>query len=171
MHIVKIHATAFVHPAAIVCGDVTLGARASVWPTAVLRGDSAPIIIGADSNVQDGTVVHVDEGVPATLGERVAVGHRAIIHGATVADDCLIAMGAILLNHVVVGRGSVVGAGAVCTEGMEIPPDSVVLGVPARVVRKTTAAMRERTARTVANYLGMQERYRRGEFPAIRAEP
>jgi carbonic anhydrase/acetyltransferase-like protein (isoleucine patch superfamily) len=162
-----IHPTAFVHPAAFVCGDVTLGARASVWPTAVLRGDSAAIVIGADSNVQDGTVIHVDPGVPATVGARVAIGHRAIVHGATVEDDCLIGMGSILLNRVVVGRGSIIGAGALCPEGMRVPPNSLVLGVPGRVVRETTEAERERIGHTVASYLALQERHRAGEFPAV----
>ncbi len=106
--------TAFIHPAAIVTGDVTLGARVSVWPTAVIRGDSDSITIGDDSNVQDGTIIHVDDGVPTHIGNRVAIGHRAIVHGATIEDDCLIAMGAILLNGVHVGTGSIVGAGAVC---------------------------------------------------------
>ena len=156
---------AFIHPNAIVCGDVTLGAHASVWPTAVVRGDTAAIVIGESSNIQDGTIVHVDQGVPTTIGARVAIGHRAIIHGCTIEDDCLIAMGAVLLNRVVVGRGSIVGAGAVCTEGMVIPPNSVVLGVPGKVVRPTTAEMRERIARTVRSYLDLQERHRRGEFP------
>jgi carbonic anhydrase/acetyltransferase-like protein (isoleucine patch superfamily) len=164
-----IHPTAFVHPAALVYGDVTLGARASVWPTAVLRGDTAPIVVGAESNVQDGTVIHVDAGVPATVGARVGIGHRAIVHGATVEDDCLIGMGAILLNGVVVGRGSIVGAGAVCPEGMRVPPNSLVLGVPARVVRATTDEERQRIARTVASYLALQERHRGGEFPAAPA--
>jgi carbonic anhydrase/acetyltransferase-like protein (isoleucine patch superfamily) len=156
---------AYVHPAAILCGDVTLGARASVWPAAVLRGDTAPIVVGEDSNVQDGAVLHVDPGVPVTIGTRVAVGHRAIVHGATVHDDCLIGMGAILLNRVVVGSGSIVGAGALCPEGMEVPPDSVVLGVPARVVRATTDAERGRIRRTVESYLSLQQRHRAGEFP------
>ena len=160
-----IHPTAFVHPDAFVCGDVTLGARVSIWPFAVVRGDTAPITIGEDSNVQDGTVVHVDHDVPATIGRRVAVGHRAIIHGATVGDDCLIAMGAVLLNRVVVGEGSIVGAGAVCAEGLRIPPGSVVLGVPAKVVKLVTSEMRSRIARTVASYLELQEHHRRGEFP------
>ena len=155
----------YVHPAAIVCGDVTLGAGASVWPTAVVRGDSAPIVIGAGTNVQDGAVIHVDAGVPCTIGERVAIGHRAIVHGATVDDDCLIGMGAIILNRVHVGTGSIVGAGALCTEGMVVPPGSLVLGVPGRVVRQTTTAERERIARTVASYLTLQERHRAGEFP------
>lgn len=164
-----IHSDAYVHPAAIVCGNVTLGPRVSVWPTAVLRGDTDAIVIGADSNVQDGTIVHVDHGVPCTIGARVAIGHRAIIHGATIADDCLIAMGAVLLNGVSVGRGSIVGAGAVCTEGMEIPPDSLVLGVPGRIVRQTTPAERERIARTVRSYLELQVAHRRGDFPVYRA--
>jgi carbonic anhydrase/acetyltransferase-like protein (isoleucine patch superfamily) len=166
----RIDPSAYIHPAAVVCGDVTLGARVSVWATAVLRGDSAPITIGADSNVQDGTIVHTDEGAPAIIGERVAIGHRAIIHGAQVASDCLIAMGAVLLNFVRVGSGSLVGAGAVCTERMEIPPNSLVLGVPARVIRSTTAEMRERIRHTVESYLELQERHRRGEYPTYGKE-
>ena len=161
----SIDPTAFIHPLAFVCGDVTLGARASVWPTAVVRGDTAPITIGDESNVQDGTIVHVDHGVPCTIGARVAIGHRAIVHGATVEDECLIAMGAVLLNRVHVGRGSIVGAGAICKEGFVIPPDSLVLGTPARIVRATTAADRERIRRTVASYLDLQQRHARGEFP------
>jgi carbonic anhydrase/acetyltransferase-like protein (isoleucine patch superfamily) len=172
-----IHPRAFIHPLAIVCGDVTLGPRVSVWPTAVIRGDTAPVVIGESSNVQDGTIIHVDPGVPTTIGARVAIGHRAIVHGATIGDDCLIAMGAVVLNHVTVGSGSIVGAGAVCTEGTEIPPNSLVLGVPGKVVRPTTPEMRERIARTVAAYVELQERHRRGEFPVhdpmrgVMAEP
>ena len=159
-----IHPTAYVHPAAHVIGYVSLGARASVWPTAVLRGDSAPIVVGDDSNVQDGAVLHVDRGVPCTLGRRVAVGHRAVVHGATVHDDCLIGMGAILLNRVVVGSGSIVGAGAVCTEGMVIPPNSLVVGVPGRVIRETTEHERARIARTVESYLVLQDEHRTGTY-------
>jgi carbonic anhydrase/acetyltransferase-like protein (isoleucine patch superfamily) len=161
-----IHPTAFIHPLAFVCGAVTLGARVSIWPTAVVRADTAEIEIGEESNVQDGTVIHVDAGVPARIARRVAIGHRAIVHGATVEEGSLIGMGAILLNRVVVGRGSIVGAGAVCREGMIVPPDSLVLGVPGRVVRGTTAEERERIRHTVDAYLAMQERHRGGEFPA-----
>jgi carbonic anhydrase/acetyltransferase-like protein (isoleucine patch superfamily) len=157
-----IHPTAYVHPAAVVTGDVTLGARVSVWPTAVIRGDTDRIIIGPETNVQDGTIVHVDHGVPTMIGARVGIGHRAIVHGATIEDDVLIAMGAVLLNHVHVGTGSIVGAGAVCTEGMRIPPNSLVLGVPARVVRETTEAERDRIRKTVESYLQLQEEYRQG---------
>jgi carbonic anhydrase/acetyltransferase-like protein (isoleucine patch superfamily) len=160
----SIHPTAFIHPLAYVAGDVTLGARVSVWPTAVIRGDSDTITIGDDSNVQDGTVVHVDDGVPTTIGKRVAIGHRAIIHGSTVEDDCLIAMGAILLNGVRVGTGSIVGAGAMCPEGMQIPPNSLVIGLPARVVRSTTDAERDRIRKTVAAYVELQVQHRAGAF-------
>ncbi|HXT16334.1 MAG TPA: gamma carbonic anhydrase family protein [Gemmatimonadaceae bacterium] len=155
--------SAYIHPSAIVTGNVTLGRRVSVWPTAVIRGDSDTIEIGDDSNVQDGTVVHVDHGVPTRVGKRVAIGHRAIVHGATVEDDCLIAMGAILLNGVHVGSGSIVGAGAVCREGMKIPPNSLVLGVPGRVARETTAEERDRIRRTVESYLELQQQYKEGK--------
>ena len=158
----KIDPTAFVHEKAIVLGDVTLGARVSVWPTAVIRGDSDAITIGDDSNVQDGTIIHVDHGVPTKIGKRVAIGHRAIVHGSTVEDDCLIAMGAILLNGVHVGTGSIVGAGAMCPEGMQIPPNSLAIGIPARVVRETTDAERERLKHTVESYLQLQKKYAKG---------
>ena len=161
----NVHPAAFVHPLAAVLGDVTLGAGASVWPFAVLRGDPDRIVIGAESNVQDGAVVHVDRGVPATLGARVSVGHRAIVHGATVEDDCLVGMAAVLLNGVVVGRGSIVAAGAVVPEGAVIPPGSLVLGVPGVVRRPTRADEQARIARTVASYVALQDAYRRGEFP------
>jgi carbonic anhydrase/acetyltransferase-like protein (isoleucine patch superfamily) len=164
----SIDPTAFIHPDAIVCGDVTLGARVSVWPTAVIRGDTGRIVIGDESNVQDGSVIHVDYGVPTTIGRRVAIGHRAIVHGSTVEDDCLIAMGAILLNGVQIGSGSIVGAGAVCREGLIVPSNSLLLGVPARIIRETTAAERERITRTIESYLTLQQSHRRGEYPRVR---
>ena len=156
--------TAFIHPEAFVCGDVTLGARASVWPSAVIRADSAPITVGDSSNVQDGVIIHVDPGLPCTIGARVTIGHRAMVHGATVEDDCLIGIGAIVLNGVVVGRGSLVGAGALCSEGMVIPPNSLVLGVPAKVVREVDDRLRTRIAAGVDAYVSLSERHRRGEF-------
>lgn len=164
----SIDPSVFIHPLAAVIGNVTLGARVSVWPTAVIRADSAPISIGADTNVQDGAVLHVDKGFPMVIGARVSIGHRAVLHGATVEDDCLIAMGAILLNGVVVGAGSLVGAGAVCREGMRIPPRSVVLGVPARVARDATSEITARIRRTMESYLSLQEEYRAGKYPLIR---
>ena len=156
----KLHPTAFVHPLAYVVGDVTLAARVSVWPYASIRGDSDVITIGDDSNVQDGCVIHVDDNVPCHIGKRVGLGHRAIVHGAVVEDDVLIAMGAILLNGVRVSSGSIIGAGAVVREGFVVPPNSLVLGVPGRIVRETQMQERARIAKTVESYLEMQERYR-----------
>lgn len=157
-----IDSTAFVAPSAVVLGDVSLGARASVWYHAVLRGDMAPIRIGDDTNIQDLSMVHVDEGIPCTVGARVGVGHRAILHGCTVEDDCLVGMGAILLNRVHVGAGSVVGAGAVVPEGMEIPAGSLVLGLPARVVRSVDERLRSRIQETWQHYVQLARRHRDG---------
>jgi carbonic anhydrase/acetyltransferase-like protein (isoleucine patch superfamily) len=156
----NIHATAFIHPLSYVAGDVTVGPRVSIWPFASLRGDSDVITIGDDSNVQDGSVIHCDDAVPCHIGKRVGIGHRAIVHGAVVEDDVLIAMGAVLLNGVRVGSGSIIGAGAVVREGFVVPPNSLVLGVPGRIVRETTMEERARIARTVEAYLELQERYR-----------
>jgi carbonic anhydrase/acetyltransferase-like protein (isoleucine patch superfamily) len=167
----KIDSTAFIHPTAVVLGDVTLGRRVSVWPTAVLRGDSDAIVIGDDSNVQDGSVIHADEGVPTHVGNRVGIGHRAIVHGATIEDDVLIAMGAVLLNGVHVGTGSIIGAGAVLPEGKRIPPNSLVIGVPGRIVRQTTIEERERIKKTVEAYLELSEQHRAGRWPAPSRPP
>jgi carbonic anhydrase/acetyltransferase-like protein (isoleucine patch superfamily) len=161
----SVHPTAFIAPTAVVLGDVTLGPRASVWYQAVLRGDMAPIVVGEATNLQDGTIVHVDEGKPAVIGARVGVGHRAILHGCTVEDDCLIGMGSVLLNGVRIGTGSVVGAGAVVPEGLQVPPGSLVLGVPGRVVRPVDDALRARIRETWEHYVAEAERHRRGTFP------
>ena len=136
-------------------GDVRLAAESSVWYQCVLRGDIAAITVGARSNIQDLTMVHVDEGVPCTVGARVGVGHRCILHGCTIEDDCLIGMGSILLNGVRVGAGSVIGAGAVVTEGMKIPPGSLVMGVPARIHRSVDDELRARIRLTVEHYVSL----------------
>jgi carbonic anhydrase/acetyltransferase-like protein (isoleucine patch superfamily) len=143
----------YIHPSAVIIGHVTLGRDASVWPTAVLRGDSDAIVIGAESNVQDGAVVHVDPGVPVRVGERVTIGHRAVVHGCTIEDDCLVGIGAIILNRAVIGTGSVIGAGAVVREGMIVPPGSLVLGVPAKVVRPVDDDLRARIAHGARAYV------------------
>ena len=167
--VIDIHPSAFIAPGAVVLGDVTLAARSSVWYGAVLRGDMAPISLGEASNLQDGAIVHVDEGKPARIGARVGVGHRAILHGCTVEDDCLIGMGSVLLNDVVIGTGSVVAAGAVVPEGMRVPPGSLVVGVPARVTRPVDDTLRRRIRETWEHYLGEAERHRAGAFPMARA--
>lgn len=156
--------TAFIAPGAVVLGDVSLGANASIWYNTVVRADMAPISIGENSNIQDLSMVHVDEREACTIGSRVGVGHRAILHGCTVEDECLVGMGAILLNRVHVGTGSVIGAGAVVPEGMAIPPGSLVLGVPARIVRKVDDALRERIRSTWQHYVELARRHRGGEI-------
>jgi carbonic anhydrase/acetyltransferase-like protein (isoleucine patch superfamily) len=148
-------------------GQVTLGEESSVWYHAVVRGDMAPIVIGARSNIQDGTVVHVDEGIPCTVGARVGVGHRVILHGCTVGDDCLIAMGSVLLNGVKIGAGSVVAAGAVVPEGMEVPPRSLVMGVPGRIVRQVDGILAERISATWKHYVEEARAHRSGRFPLL----
>lgn len=160
-----IHPSAFIAPGAQVLGDVSLGENASLWYNTVVRGDMAPIAIGADTNIQDLSMVHVDEGMPCTIGNRVGVGHRAILHGCFVEDECLVGMGAILLNGVRVGSGSVIGAGAVLPEGMEIPPASVVLGVPARIVRPVDDALRRRIQSTWRHYVEQARRHKAGQVP------
>jgi carbonic anhydrase/acetyltransferase-like protein (isoleucine patch superfamily) len=131
----QIHPTAYVAAEAVVIGDVRLAAQSSVWPTAVLRGDINFIEIGEGSNVQDGCIVHLAEDLPVRVGKLVTVGHRAILHACTVEDECLIGMGATILDGAVIGRGSIVGAHALVTRETRIPPGSLVMGMPAKVVR------------------------------------
>jgi carbonic anhydrase/acetyltransferase-like protein (isoleucine patch superfamily) len=160
----SIHPTAFIHPSAVVLGDVHLGARVSVWPCAVLRGDTDRIEIAEDTNVQDGAVLHCDDGYPCLVGSRVTIGHRAVVHGAAIEDDALIGIGALVLTGSRIGRGALIGAGAVVTEGTVVPPASLVLGVPARVVRELSAEQRARVAQGHLSYLRLVERHGAGEF-------
>jgi carbonic anhydrase/acetyltransferase-like protein (isoleucine patch superfamily) len=148
-------------------GDVTLGEESSVWYGAVLRADMAPIVVGARTNLQDGTVVHVDEGEPCIVGARVGVGHRVILHGCIVEDECLIGMGSVLLNGVRIGRGSVVAAGAVIPEGMQVPPGSLVMGVPGRIVRTVDARLSQRIAETWSHYVEQARAHRAGRYPLV----
>lgn len=129
---------AFVAPMSVVIGEVTVRAGASVWYGAVLRADCAPIVLGADSNVQDNATVHADPGFPVSIGERVSIGHNAVLHGCTVEPDSLIGMGATVLNGAVIGAGSLVAAQALVPQGMQVPPGSLVAGVPAKVRRQLT---------------------------------
>jgi carbonic anhydrase/acetyltransferase-like protein (isoleucine patch superfamily) len=143
----------------VVVGEVRIGARSSVWFNAVVRGDTAPISMGAESNLQDGSVVHVDEGLPAAIGDRVTVGHRAIVHGCVIEDECLVGMGAIVLNGARIGSGSLVGAGALVREGQVIPPGSLVVGAPARVVGPVGVAHREAIRRGSSHYAELARSY------------
>ena len=143
---------AWAAPSADLIGDVRLSERASVWFGAVIRADNTAIIIGEDSNVQDGAVCHSDEGVPCTIGARVTIGHQAILHGCTIADDCLIGMGARILNHAVIASECIVGAGALVTEGKTYPAGSLIVGSPARVVRQLSDAERQLLRASAAHY-------------------
>jgi carbonic anhydrase/acetyltransferase-like protein (isoleucine patch superfamily) len=129
----EIHPDAWVHPDAVVIGRVRLGARSTVWPTAVLRGDHGAIEVGEDTSLQDGVVVHCTAELPTTIGSRCVIGHRAHLEGCTVEDDCLVGSGSILLHRVVVRSGALVGAGAVVSPGTEVPSRAMALGVPARI--------------------------------------
>jgi carbonic anhydrase/acetyltransferase-like protein (isoleucine patch superfamily) len=156
-HTPDIAADAFIAPMTTVVGRVRVGPRSSVWYGCVLRADDEEVVIGEECNVQDLSLMHADPGFPAVLGDRVSVGHRAIVHGATVEDDALVGMGATILNGARVGSGSVVAAGAVVTPGTEIPPNSLAAGVPAKVVREARESDREMISHTHESYLRKSE--------------
>lgn len=162
---IKIDPSAFVAMNATVIGSVSIGKDASLWFGAVVRGDMAEIIIGDDSNVQDNAVVHVDFGKPSIIGNGVTVGHGAIIHGAVVKDNVLIGMGSILLNCAVIGENSVIGAGTVVTEGFEVPPNSLLLGVPGKVIRQLKTEEIERIKEAARVYVEYARDYKNtGKF-------
>lgn len=153
----------FVADGARLIGDITIGAEASIWFNAVLRGDLAPIRIGERTNIQDGTVGHVNTGQPLIVGDGVSVGHNAIIHGCTIGNGTLIGMGAIVLNGAEIGEYALVGAGSLITENKKIPPYTLVLGSPARVVRELTEEDLERMKRTAESYVLKGKEYE--EYP------
>mmetsp|Transcript_6026 Transcript_6026/g.19436 ORF Transcript_6026/g.19436 Transcript_6026/m.19436 type:complete len:210 (+) Transcript_6026:2-631(+) len=155
----RVDASAWVAPSATVIGDVQLGPRASVWFNACLRGDRDSIIIGEDTNVQDGSVLHTDAGIKLVLGKRVTIGHMVMLHGCTVADDTLIGIGATILNRAKIGSNCLIGAGAMVTEGKEIPDGSVVMGVN-KIVRQVTPEDIAMIKLTAKGYVQNQERYR-----------
>lgn len=134
----RVASSAFVASGAFLVGDVTVGENASIWPSCSLRGDIAPIVIGNNSNVQDGSVVHVADDLPAIIGEWVTVGHKAIVHACEIGDEVLIGMGAIILDGAKIGARSIIGANATVTMHTEIPPGSLVLGSPAKVKKMLT---------------------------------
>jgi carbonic anhydrase/acetyltransferase-like protein (isoleucine patch superfamily) len=157
----RIAATAWVADNAQVIGRVELADDASIWYGAVLRGDNDRIAIGARSNVQDGCVLHADAGFPLTLGADVTVGHQAMLHGCSVGEGSLIGIQAVVLNGARIGRQSLVGAGAVVTEGKEFPDGSLILGAPAKAVRRVTPEQVERLRFAALHYVENAERHRR----------
>jgi carbonic anhydrase/acetyltransferase-like protein (isoleucine patch superfamily) len=151
---------AFTAPTSVVIGEVTMAAGSSVWYHTVLRADCGPIVLGADTNIQDNCTVHVDPGFPVTVGERVSVGHNAVLHGCTVEDDVLVGMGATVLNGAHIGAGSLIAAQALVPQGMRVPPGSLVAGVPAKVKRQLTEEEREGIKLNAAMYLVLAKGHR-----------
>lgn len=159
----RVHPSAFVAPGVVIVGDVHVGAQSSVWFGTVIRGDVAEIRIGERTNVQDGSVVHADEGIPCTIGNGVTIGHKCIIHGATVEDGSLVGMGAIVMNNAVIGAESVIGAGALVTQGKVIPPRSLCVGSPARVVRSLNDAEIGDLRASARHYVAAGQAYKRDQ--------
>jgi carbonic anhydrase/acetyltransferase-like protein (isoleucine patch superfamily) len=154
-----IHPSVFIARGAVVLGDLTISEESSVWFTAVIRGDCEVIRIGRRTNIQDGSILHADPGFPCTLGDDVTVGHGAIVHGAAIGDRVLIGMRAVVMNGAEIGEGTVVGVGAVVTEGTKIPPGSLVLGLPAKIVRPVTAEDAARIRHAAEHYVAAAREY------------
>ncbi len=149
----QIHPSAFVHESAVIIGAVTIGARASIWPGAVLRADNAPIVIGDETNVQDNCVLHADPGLPVTVGVGATIGHQAMLHGCTIGDSALIGIQAVVLNECHIGARCLVGAGALLTERKQIAEGSMVLGSPARVLRALEPGEIDYLAKVAQSYV------------------
>ncbi len=160
----NVHPDAFVAPNATVVGRVKVEREASIWYGCVLRGDIEPISIGKQTCIQDLTVIHVDKGLPTTVGPRVGVGHKCLLHGCVVEENCLIGMGSIVLSGAVIGTGSVVAAGSLVTEGTRVPAGSLVMGTPAKVVRQVDEVLRARIEQTWRDYVELARAYRAGRY-------
>lgn len=149
----SIAVSAYVDSSAVIIGDVAVGERSTIWPHVTIRGDVDHIHIGAETSIQDGTVLHCDTGFPLTIGDRVTVGHQAMLHGCTVEDDALIGIGAIVLNGARIGKGAVVAAGSLVPEGAEVPAGMLALGVPAKPRRPVTPEEQARFAEGAQHYV------------------
>jgi len=154
--------TNWIAPDATLIGDVRVGRNAGFWFGVVIRGDNEPITIGADTNVQEHTVMHTDPGFPLTIGEGCTIGHRAMLHGCTIGDNSLIGMGAIVLNGARIGKNSLVGAGALVTEGKEFPDNSLIVGSPAKAIRVLDDAAVARLRGSAAHYVANGKRFKAG---------
>ncbi|HNU35794.1 MAG TPA: gamma carbonic anhydrase family protein [Methanomassiliicoccales archaeon] len=155
----------FVDPAAVIIGDVELDEDVSIWPTAVLRGDANHIRIGAGTNVQEGAVIHTSRDFPSLLGKMVTVGHGAVINGARVGDRCIIGINSTILDGAIIGDECIIGANALVTGLTEIPPRSVVLGLPGKVVRHNDLTIKERAERSAESYIELKNLHLEGRFP------
>ena len=161
-----IDATAWVAPNATVIGDIRLAANASIWWNATLRGDNDPISIGENTNIQDGSVLHTDEGIPMNIGTNVTVGHLVMLHGCTVGGGSLIGIGSVVLNRAVIGKHCIVGANTLIPEGKVYPDRSLIVGSPGKVVRELTDEEVAKLQRSAAHYVKNAERYRTTLKPA-----
>jgi len=159
-HSPKIHASAYIAPGAVVVGRVDLQENVSIWYNSVVRGDVDRVSIGRGTNIQDGCLLHQNEGVPLVIGEEVTVGHGAILHGCTIGDGCLIGMGAIILTGAKIGPEALIGAGSVVKEGQEIPPGVLAVGSPARVIRSLSDEERSGLRESARHYRMMAEQHR-----------
>jgi carbonic anhydrase/acetyltransferase-like protein (isoleucine patch superfamily) len=155
----QLSGTHWIAPNATVIGDVRLGANASIWWNVVVRGDNDPITIGDNTNIQDASVLHADEGVPLSIGANVTVGHMAMLHGCTVGDNSLIGIGSIVLNRAVIGRNSIVGANTLIPEGKVFPAGVLIVGSPGKVVRELTPEQIEKLKHSAAGYVDNARRY------------
>ena len=160
----QIDAESYIHPGATLIGAVSIANGVSVWPNAVLRGDLQPIRIGPFSNIQDNVTVHVGYDEAVTVGERVTVGHNAVLHGCTIGDDTLIGMGSVVLNAAVSGKGCIIGAGALVPPGMQVPDRSLVVGVPVKVVKTLSDQAIQESTDNALNYWTLALAYRQGDF-------
>jgi carbonic anhydrase/acetyltransferase-like protein (isoleucine patch superfamily) len=158
-HAPHVPASCWIAPSANVIGRVTLGEQCTVWFAAVLRGDSTSLTLGARVNVQDGAVLHGDDGFPLRIDADVTIGHQAMVHGCTVGEGSLIGIQAVLLNGAVIGAGSLVGAGALVTEGKQFPPRSLIVGSPAKLLRELTEEESARLRLSAAHYAHNGARY------------
>ncbi|MCU0327240.1 MAG: gamma carbonic anhydrase family protein [Spirosomaceae bacterium] len=158
----------FIAANATVIGDVTLGEDASVWYSAVIRADVEKIVIGNRTNIQDGAILHADYGEPTIIGDNVTVGHGAIVHGATVGDNSLVGMRATILNRAKIGKYCIIGAHALVTEGMEVPDYSMVLGMPAKVVKQISPEYAQMLEMGAAHYVEMAKEHQAGKFKEIK---
>lgn len=149
----KIAVSAYIDPSAVVIGEVEIGERASVWPNVTIRGDVNLMHIGRETNIQDNSVLHSDDGFPLTIGDRVTAGHAVVLHGCTIEDDVVIGIGATVLNGAKVGKGAVIAAGSLVTEGMEVPPDTLVMGVPAKPRRTVNETEQKRFREGCQHYV------------------
>lgn len=157
----------FIAPNATVVGEVELGEGVTIWYQAVVRGDSNTIKIGSNTNIQDGTIIHVDHDAPVEVAENVTIGHQCLLHGCTIEKGALIGMGSTILNHAVIGENSLIGAGSLVTEGKVIPPNVLAFGRPAKVIRPLTEEEIEKNQQNIQHYVDLGEKYLKDEFDQI----